>query len=443
MKPAKTRGRVKRGLRRDIGFWEATIYGVGLILGAGIYALIGEAAGMAGNALWMSFVIGALAASFTGLSYMELISMFPKAAAEYVYVKNAFRNRMLAFNIGWVEIFTDIIATSAVSLGFAGYFSALFGTPVVPVAMALIAAMSVVNFLGIRESSRMNFVFSGVELGGLLFVILLAALFGRPGMVMADYFEMPNGTTGVFGAAALIFFAYLGFEELANMAEEAKDARRMLPKALMISVAITTVLYVLVSIAVVSLAPWQELSSSSAPLALAVSKVFGDRSFWLMSVIALFATANTVLIGLIVGSRFIYGMAKDGSLPARLADVHRKRGTPWVAVAAAMLLAMAFVLLGNIGIVASVTDMGTFYIFSLVNAAAIALRYRMPGARRPFRTPLNLGRFPLVPAAGLLFTIALASHLRVDAILIGTGLVLTGAVVYMLYAGGRRKGVIS
>jgi len=443
MKPAKARGRGGAILKREIGFWEATVYGIGLILGAGIYALIGEAAGMAGNALWMSFVLGALAASFTGLSYMELISMFPKAAAEYVYVKNAFRSRMLAFNIGWVEIFTDVIATSAVSLGFAGYFSALFSTPIVPVAMALIAAMSVVNFLGIRESSRMNFVFSGVELGGLLFVILLAALFGRSGMAAIDYFEMPNGATGVFGAAALIFFAYLGFEELANMAEEAKDARRMLPKALMVSVAVTTVVYVLVSVAVVSLAPWQELSSSQAPLALAVSKVFGDKAFWLMSVIALFATANTVLIGLIVGSRCIYGMAKDGSLPRQLADVHRDRGTPWVAVAAAMLLAMAFVMLGNIGIVASVTDMGTFYIFSLVNAAAITLRYRMPNAKRAFKTPLNLGRFPLVPAAGLLFTIALASHLRVDAILIGAGLVAAGVVVHMLYAGVRRKGVIS
>jgi len=436
MKRASRRHRSAPKLKRDITFFSAVVYGIGIILGAGVYALIGEAAGMTGNSLWLSFVVGAFVAAFTGMSYMELISMFPKSAAEYLYVKNAFRNRGLAFNVGWVEIFTDLIATAAVSLGFAGYFNALFGLPLVPSALGLIALMSLVNYIGISESSRLNFVFSALELGGLLFVILLAVFFGNFGAV--NYMEMPNGVTGVFNAAALIFFAYLGFEELANLTEETKDARRTMPKALLVSVAITAVVYVLVALSAVSLVGWQELAASKAPLALAVSTVFGEKAFWLMSVIALFATANTVLICLIVGSRTIYGMAKDRSLPKQLAAIGKRRRTPWAAILVSMLLAMAFVFIGRIDVVASVTDVGTFYIFAFVNAAAIMLRYRMPKARRAFRTPLNVGKFPLVPLIGLLSSIALALHLSLESMAIGAVIVLAGAAFYFFQ--NRKKG---
>ena len=421
----------KPGLKREINFFTAVMYGIGIILGAGIYALIGEAAGMAGNSIWLSFTFGAVVATFTGLSYMELISMFPKSAAEYTYVKNAFRNRLLAFNVGWVEILADLIAASAVALGFAGYMHALFGVPVVPAAMGLIAVMSFVNFWGMRESARLNVVFSLVEVGGLLFVIAIALLFGHYGSV--DYLEMPNGITGTLSAAALIFFAYIGFEDIANISEESKAPRKMLPKALLVSVAITTAIYIAVSAAAVSLVGWEQLAESKAPLAFAVSSVLGERAFWLMSVIALFATANTVLITMIVGSRMMYGMAKDGSLPKQFAMVHPKRFTPWVSVVAAMIVAMGFVLLGQIDLVAGVTDLGTFYIFVFVNAAAIILRYRMPSAKREFKTPLNIGKFPLVPLFGLVSALILASHLSFEAMTIGALIVASGVVVYLLY----------
>lgn len=428
---------MKLKLKRDVGFWSATIYGIGIILGAGVYALVGEAAGMAGNSLWMSFVFAAIVSAFTGLSYMELISMFPKSAAEYNYVKNAFKSKLLAFNVGWIEIFADIIAASAVALGFAGYFHALFGAPVMLTAIALIFIMSIVNFWGIKESARLNAVFTAVEVGGIVFVIILALFFGHYGSV--NYLEMPYGITGTLSAAALIFFAYIGFEDLANIGEETKNPTRTLPKALLTSVVITSVLYILVGTAVVSLVDWQELAKSKSPLALAVSSVLGGQAFWLMSIVALFATANTVLVTLIVGSRMMYGMSTDGSLPRALSRIHRKRSTPWIAVFVSMALAMAFVLLGQIKIVASITDLGTFYIFIFVNAAAIALRYRMPKVRRTFRTPLNIGRFPLVPFFGLLSSFILVSHLSMESILIGLGVVVTGVVVYMIYSGKKIK----
>lgn len=422
---------MKLELKRDVSLFTAIMYGIGIILGAGVYALIGEAAALAGNSVWLSFVFAAVVAAFTGLSYMELISMFPKSAAEYVYVKNAFQNKMLAFNVGWIEIFADTIAASAVSLGFAGYFNALFGTPIVLTALVLIFIMSVINFWGIKESSRLNVIFTVVEIAGLLFVVLLASYFGRYGSV--NYLEMPHGLGGTLSAAALIFFAYIGFEDLANISEEVKDARKNVPKALMISVVITTVIYVLIGLAVVSLVSWQDLAASKAPLAFAVSSVLGERAFWAMSIIALFATANTVLICMIVGSRMMYGMGRDGSLPRTLSKIHKKRGTPYVAVFATMILAMSFVLLGNISVVASITDVGTFYIFIFVNASAIVLRYRMPDKKRMFRTPLNIGKFPVIPFIGLLSSLILVYYLDINAIVIGLGAILAGVVVYLIY----------
>lgn len=229
---------------------------------------------------------------------MELISMFPQSAAEYIYVKNAFKNDILSFSIGWIEIFTDIIATSAVALGFGGYFQELFGTPIILTAIVLIILSSLVNFLGIKESARINVVFSIVEIVGLLFVVILALYFGRHGSV--DYLEMPNGITGTLSATALIFFAYIGFEDLANISEEVKNPRRNVPRALLASVIITTIIYVTVGTADVSLVRWEDLAASQAPLAFAVSSILGDQASWIISIIALFATSNTVLVGLIV-----------------------------------------------------------------------------------------------------------------------------------------------
>ena len=435
MKRVLRHRRAKPGLRRELGLWEATVYGIGIILGAGIYALIGEGIAMAGNSIWLSFVFAAVVAALTGLSYMELITIFPRAAAEYTYVKHAFRNRLLAFNIGWMEIFAGVVATTAVALGFAGYLNVLTGVPVVAGAAGLIIVMSVINFLGIKESSKLNTIFTLIELSGLVMVIALAAMFGKFGSV--DYLEMPNGMTGTIGAASLIFFAYLGFQEMANISEESKSPRKILPRALLYAVIITTAIYILVGISVVSIVDWHLIAESNAPLAFVVSSVIGEQAFWVMSVIALFATSNTVLVGMIVCSRMIYGMAMDGSLPRVFAKVHRGRCTPWVAVLVTMALSLAFLGIGEIGIIASVTDLSVFYTFTFVNAAVIILRYRMPKTKREFMVPGNIGRFPVLPAIGILATLLLASNLVYESVLIGAGIISVGVIVYLVFI--RRK----
>lgn len=363
-------------LERQINFLELTIYGVGLILGAGIYALIGEAAGLAGNSVLLSFLVASLVASFTGLSYAELSSMYSRSAAEYFYSKEAFRSGLLSFIIVWLEIAGDVVGVSVVALAFGGYFQGLFGIPVTLSSIFLIIVLSVVNFWGIEESSRLNMLLTSIEFFGLLLIIWL----GFGGLGTVNYLEFPHGFSGLFKAVGLVFFAYLGFEEMVNIGEEVENPTETIPKVIILSIILTTVLYILVSLSVVSLVNWQSLEGKPA-LAYAASQSFlGDTAFTLMSAIALFATANTVLIFLIVGSRMIYGASQDGSLPQIFSKIHRKTRTPWIAILTVMAVSSFFVLLTDITLVAEITDFILFLIFFTVNLSLIWLRYKRPQA---------------------------------------------------------------
>lgn len=425
------------GLRRHIGTLEAVFYGLGIIIGAGIYVLIAPASGEAGNAVWLSFLIAASLATLTGLSYAELGSMFPKSAAEYVYVHKAFRRRYLSFIMGWLIIFTGIVSISAVALGFTGYFADLMGVTeeqsrhIVPMmSIGLIALMSFVNFLGIKETSRTNIIMTSMVIVGLIIVISLA--FGGGSIGTVDYFEMPMGFNGVLLAASLIFFAYLGFEEIVNVAEETKRPRKVLPKAIILSVIISTVLYVLTSISVVSLVGWENLSQSSAPIADAAKTVLGETGGHVLSGIALFATGSTVLGLILVVSRMMWGMSRERALPRFLSAIHG-RGTPVAAIVVVAIASAVFVFLGDIGHVASVTSMGSLIIFMAVNGALLWLRFSRPGMHRPFKIPLNIGKFPLIAAAGVVISIVMVLQFSIELLLTGAFVVVVGSVVFFIY----------
>jgi len=415
-------------MRPKIGLFAVTSWGVGIILGAGIYVLVGEAAGVAGNSVWLSFIIGAMVASLTGLSYAELSSVFPKDAAEYVYVKIACGCEILSFMVGWLTILTGIIAASTVALGFAGYLQGLFGFPRVLAALILIAVLSYINFLGIKESTRMNILFTLVEATGL--VLLIAIGLGSLGNV--NLLEAPNGSSGILSAAALIFFAYLGFEDIVNIAEETKKPEKTIPKALILSILITTVLYVLVALISVSLVDWQTLGLSNAPLASAASQVLGENAFTVMSVIALFATSNTVLIMLVVGSRMIYGMAKEGAFPIILSRVDPKKETPRLAILVTMFVSIIFLFMGDLELVAALTSFGAFITFAFVNISLIYIRYRRAELERPFQAPLNIGKFPVTGFLGLLTCLFLVSQFNTTVILSGSIFLFAGVVLYKL-----------
>ncbi|MBU3896776.1 MAG: APC family permease [Nanoarchaeota archaeon] len=414
-------------LKRELGLLEITVYGVGIILGAGIYALIGQAAGIAGNSLWLSFLIGAIIASLTGLSYAELGTMFPKAAAEYVYTKKAFNRPLISFLVGWLILVTSLVSAATVALGFGGYLNGLTGFNVTMGAILLILGCSFLNFYGMKQSARMNVVFTLIEVAGLIMILFI----GLPYWGSVNYFEMPNGLNGVFTAAMLIFFAYLGFEDIVNVAEETKKPKQIIPKAIILSVLISTVLYMAISISAISVVPWEVLGQSVAPLADVASTGLPGSGF-LLSIIALFATANTVLIILIVNSRMIWGMANDGALPKLISKIHPIRATPYIAVIITMLVCLAFSLNGNIRVVAEITNMGMFLIFISVNAALIYLRYKMPNVKRPFKVPFNIGKLPVLPVLGLLFCVYMLKYVNVKTLFIGIGVIVLGVIVHVI-----------
>jgi len=418
-------------LKRHLGLFQTTMYGVGLILGAGIYALIGDAAGTAGNSLWISFALAAVASVFTGLSYAELSSMYPKAAAEYSFVKNAFKNNFVAFIVGWLTLFVTIISASTIALGFGGYFSNLFGVPIFIAAIAVIVGLSLVNFFGIKESSSMNVIFTVIEAAGLALVIWIGfTLFGN---VSINYFDTPHGLGGIFSAFTLVFFAYIGFENIANIAEEIHNPKKVLPRAIILSISITAIIYILVSVSAIRILSWQELDSSIAPLADVVKKALGPHAQIVLSFIALFATTNTVLIMLVSGSRILYGISKDSALPAIFGTIHQKRKTPWLAVIAIGFLSIVFVFAGNISTIANISVFTIIMVFILVNLSLIWLRYKEPNYERPFKSPLNVKKFPVLAALGIITPIVGIIQLNPYVISMGIGVIASGALFYFLY----------
>lgn len=417
-------------LKRHLGLFHTTMYGVGLILGAGIYALIGDAAGEAGNSVWISFVLAAVSAIFTGLSYAELSSMYPKAAAEYSFVKNAFGNNFVAFLVGWLTLFVAVISAAAIALGFGGYLTQLFQIPIILAAILIITILTFVNYFGIKESSSMNIIFTIIEAVGLGIVILVGLSITG---IEIDYFDAPHGFSGIFSAFTLVFFAYIGFENIANIAEEIKNPRKVLPRAIILAISITAIVYILVSISAVRVLDWQELGISVAPLADVIKKSLGQEWGFGILIIALFATTNTVLIMLVSGSRILYGISLDKALPGIFSAIHQKRKTPWIAVILIGAFSASFVFIGDIGTVANISVFAIIMVFVLVNFALIWLRYKQPDMERQFRSPVNVKKFPVLAALGIITPILGIIQFEPFVVLMGLGVVASGALFYYIY----------
>lgn len=416
------------GLKRQFGLFGATVCVLGIIIGAGIYVIIGKAAGLTGNSLWLSFLLAALIAACTGLSYAELSSTFPYDSAEYLYSERAFKDRRFSFGISWLKMASLVIGTAAVSLGFGGYLSRLTGINFVVCALLLVAFVAALNFIGLKQALFIDFILIGIAILGLLFIIVAGA--GHLGSV--NYLDFQFGWDGVVSAAALIFFAYLGFENIGNLGEEVRNPKKNLPLALIISVAISTVLYVLVALVVVSVLPWQQLAQSNAPLADVMQTLIGTKTAILLSIMALGATGSTVLGLAIGGSRMLYGLAEEKQLPSLFMKV-TKKGVPYIAVLAITLLTAAFILPGDITTVAELTDFSALFIFIVVNACLIVLRYTHHHVPRTFKVPLNIGKFPIIPALGLLTSMYLLFSYSKKVFFAGITMFLVGMLLYAVF----------
>ncbi len=413
------------GLKK-IGLLELTFYAIGLILGAGIYVIIGKAAGLAGNSLWLSFLLGAVIASLSGLSFAELSSMFPKASSIYSYMKGAFERKVFSFLVAWLYLCSGIIGAATVISGFSYYFKAITGIPLLITSLALLSLLSFFNFLGIRESAILNLIFTLIEISGLLIVIIA----GLPKIWEVNLLKSPYGIYGILAATSIAFFAYLGFEGIVTLSEEVYNARINVPKALLISLLVTSLLYILTGVSCVSLVHWKKLAESNAPLAYAISATLGKTSYFLLSVIALFATFNTALTLLISTSRMLYGLACERIMPSFLAEIHAKRGTPSYAIFAISLATLPFLFLPDIKFLASLTNFSAFLIFCLANISVIILRIKKPELERPFKVPLSIRNIPIPSVLGFLTSLLLLFHLEMNSILAGAVFLLLGFIIY-------------
>jgi len=377
-------------LQRLLGTPALLCYGVGAMIGAGIYSVIGKAAGLAGEGLWLSFLLAAVAALFAGLSYAELSSRYPEAGAEYLYLRKALpRARAAAFSVGLLVTLANAATAATVSIAFAGYLERLVDLPAGAGAPLLLVACTAINLAGLRESTWVMAVCTLVEIVGLLLIIGA----GRDGLMPALDVR-PDA--GVFAGAALIFFVYTGFEGLANLAQETRDPERAMPRAILASLAITTTLYVLVALAAVGLAAPEALARSTAPLATA-AEAASPRLAAALSWIALMSTLNTALITLIVGSRL---------LP-----------------------------LGGLDLVAGLSAFATLAVFAGVHGALILLRYRGRRAQS-FRVPLSIGRMPLLPLLGIGCCLALATQFPLPVYLAAAAAFVLGVGLHLLRSRG-------
>ncbi len=415
----------KLTLRRDLNFFQAIACGVGVIVGAGIYVLLGPAAGMAGNAVWISFIISAVLALLTGFSYAELSSMYSKDGSEYIYIKNTF-SRKLAFLIAYTILLGSSISAAAVSLGFAGYFSALFNlNNVVLIGSLLIVLMALINLLGVRDSSYMNILLTAMEILGLIFIILISLkYFGS-----VNYFEAPKGLSGLFGASSLIFFAYIGFESLVKLSEETKNAKKIIPLALISSIFIATLLYILVSLSAVSVLGYKALSESKAPLVDVATKAIGSDISLIISIIALLSTATTVLLILLSSSRILYGLGKEIKQLEIFTKVSENARVPYISLLIIVVLSLIFIMIGKVETVASITNFTIYLTFLFVNLSLLILRYKKPDLKRKFRAPINIGNFSVTAFLGLLSSIFFILNLQLKVILGGIILTFLGLFI--------------
>ena len=395
-------------LKRTIGPVQMTLYGLGSMLGSGIYGLIGQAAGQVGNAVWLAFLVALVAALLTALSYASLGSRYPRAGGAAYVTQKAYGWPLLSFTVGLALVCSGLTSVATQSRVFAANLATLAGLQAVPVsglAIGFLLMLAGIVFRGIRESMWVNVVCTLVEAAGLLLVIAVGASFWGS----VDLFETPGRTDGdiawllVIQGAVLTFFSFIGFEDTINVAEECRDPQRTIPIGLILAMVAAAALYIAVAVTAVSVVPWQELAAAPGPL----TAVMGRAAPWFPSVIytaiTLFAVANTALVNYVTSSRLLYGMARQGLLPARLGAIHESRQTPHVAIVALLLVLVPLALIGTITQLASATVLLLLSVFAVVNSALVVLKRRPSEPAGRFEVPLA------VPALGALVCLGLVA----------------------------------
>ena len=386
-------------LKRTVGVWQLMLYGLGSMLGSGVYVLIGKAAGLVGNAVWLSFLVALVAALMTALSYASLGSRHPRAGGAAYVTQRAFRIPVLSFLVGLALVCSGLSSVATQSKAFAkNILNLVYGGWQPPddhilvalAALGFILILSGIVFRGIQESMWANVVCTIIEASGLL----LVSGVGMSYWGTVDLFEIPAEKSDsslaylVMLGSVLTFFAFIGFEDTINVAEEVKNPQWTIPIGLVMATLIAAVLYIAVAITAVSVVPWRELSSASAPLSAVLERAAPSFPASIMVGITIFAVANTALVNYVTASRLIYGMSRQGLLPTRLGVIHARRQTPHVAIWMLLVILVPLALSGSVKDLAEATVLLLLGVFAVVNAALVVLKLRPGEKPGGFEVPL-------------------------------------------------------
>jgi APA family basic amino acid/polyamine antiporter len=416
-------------LKRVIGRRMLLFFIIGDILGAGIYVLVGRVAGHVGGMLWLPFLLAFVLAVLTAAAYSELAGKYSQAAGAALYVSKAFKIPFVTFIVAFAVMMSGVTSAGVSAQAFGGRYLAEFVTlPVIVGALIFLGLVTLVNFVGISESVKVNVTLTVIEGSGLLVIIAIgiyALLTGEGDPARALEFSPRAGAfLSVLQGTALAFYALLGFEDSVNLAEEAKDPARDFPYALFGGIVVAAVIYMAVAFTAAMLVDTQTLTNSSGPL-LEVVKVAGlPFPPKLFALIALFAVANTALMNMIMASRLVYGMACQRVVPSMFANVHPTRGTPWVAILFTTAIAAVLVATGDIGGLAETTVLLLLCVFALVNVSVLVLR-RDRVDHEHFRAPTWM------PVLGALVCLILALPItgRDTAVYVRVGVLIAIGVV--------------
>jgi APA family basic amino acid/polyamine antiporter len=436
-------GEEEHRLQRAVGALDLTALGIGAIIGTGIFVIIGEAIADSGPSIVLSFALAGVTCLFSALSYSELASTIPVSGSAYTY-GYATLGELLGWIIGWDLILEYGVSVAAVAVGWGGYLQSLLdslfgisiptaiagppgegGTVNVP-AVFLVLAVAALLIYGVRESARTNTIMVFLKVGILIFFILVGFA-----SINGDNYSpwAPNGTSGTVDAAALIFFAYIGFDAVSTGGEESRNPQRDLPIAIVGSLLIATLIYILVAIVAVGLAPQKQLAGSDAPLSDAIKIGAGlDWAGDLLSFGALVAITSVTLTILYGQTRIFFAMSRDGLLPDIFARLSARR-TPWVTTLIFGVLVAVLAAFVPLTEIAKLVNIGTLFAFLIVNIGVIVLRRLEPDRERGFRVPF----VPFFPLIGAGLCIYLMTQLEgVTWLRFGIWLVV-GLIIYAVY----------
>lgn len=438
------------GLAKVLGPFDLILMGIGAIVGTGIFVLTGTGAVTAGPALTLSFVVAAIACGFAALCYAEFASSVPVAGSIYTYTY-ATLGELAAWMIGWDLLLEYGLASAAVSVGWSGYLQSLLASYGYQLPMALTAApgavpgvATIVNLpalaimlvltamlgWGVRESARMNNIMVAIKIG----VVLLFIFVGAP-HVKPDNWQpfMPYGYNGMLSAAALVFFAFIGFDAVTSAAEEVKRPERDLPIGIIGSLAVCTILYVIVAGIMTGIVPYKEFLGVDHPVTLALQYA-GEN--WMARVVdagAILGMTTVILVMAYGQTRIIYAMSRDGLLPKKLSTVHPKYQTPFFATWMVGLFFGVVAAFVPLNILTELINIGTLAAFSLVSIAVVIMRKKRPDLKRTFRVPF----VPVIPALAVIFCVMLMTYLSWHT-WVAFGIWITlGLIVYFTYSRKR------